>query len=147
VLLEWPSDLCANVFTDLGARFGRSLDGHDFAALGYSKMLVDPRVTVTYTKAEYVALSNARFDVSSYSLRRTDLFANKAQETRCSLRLNRATKPRNRSQLKPREGFLRDVGASASRAVRSSPRPCMLCMGSNIIYNVQRRSSLSRDIV
>ena len=29
---------------------------HDFAALGYPKMLVDPRVTVTYTKAEYVAL-------------------------------------------------------------------------------------------
>ena len=89
--------LCANVFTALGARFRRSLDGHNFAALGYSKMLVDPRVTVTYTKAEYVALSNARFDVSSYSLRRTDLFANKAQETRCSLRLNRATKPRDRS--------------------------------------------------
>jgi hypothetical protein len=98
VLLEWPSDLCANVFTDLGARFGRSLDDtechavetelicHDFAALGYSKMLVDPRVTVTYTKAEYVALSNTRFDASSYSLRRTDLFANEAQETRCSLR-------------------------------------------------------------
>ena len=89
--------LCANVFTHLGARFRRSLDGHNFAALGYSKMLVDPRVTVTYTKAEYIALSNARFDVSSYSLRRTDLFANKAQETRCSLRLNRATKPRDRS--------------------------------------------------
>ena len=48
--------LCANAFTDLGARFRRSLDGHNFAALGYSKMLVDPRVTVTYTKAEYVAL-------------------------------------------------------------------------------------------
>ena len=30
-------------------------------------------------------------------MRRTDLFANKAQETRCSLRLNRATKPRDRS--------------------------------------------------
>ena len=60
--------LCASVFTDLGARFRRSLDDmecriaetelicHDFAALGYPKMLVDPRVTVTYTKAEYVAL-------------------------------------------------------------------------------------------
>ena len=36
--------------------FRRSLDGHNFAALGYSKMLVDPRMTVSYTKAEYVAL-------------------------------------------------------------------------------------------
>ena len=57
VLCCWNGlTLCANVFTALGARFRRSLDGHDFAALGYSKMLVDPRVTVTYTKAEYVAL-------------------------------------------------------------------------------------------
>ena len=47
--------LRANVFTDLGARFRRSLDDtechaaetelicHDFAALGYPKMLVDPK--------------------------------------------------------------------------------------------------------
>ena len=85
--------LCANVFTDLGARFRRSLDDtechaaetelicHDFAALGYPKMLVDPQVTVTYTKAEYVALSNSRFDARSYSLRRTDLFANESIDT------------------------------------------------------------------
>ena len=85
--------LCANVFTHLSARFRRSLDDtechtletelicHNSVALGYSKMLVDLRVTVTYAKAEYVVLSNARFDASSYSLRRTDLFANEAQET------------------------------------------------------------------
>jgi len=85
--------LRATVFIDLGARFRRSLNDtechaaeteiicHDFAALGYPKMLVDPQVTVTYTNAEYFALSNSRFDAHSYSLRRTDLFANKSIDT------------------------------------------------------------------
>ena len=35
--------------------------------------------------------------------------------------MGRAIAPRSRP--KPHEGFLRDVGASASRAARSSPRP------------------------
>ena len=85
--------LRANVFTDLGARFRRSLDDsechaaetelicHDFMALGYPKMLVDPQVTVTYTKAEYVALSTSRPSAHSYSLKRTDLFANETIKT------------------------------------------------------------------
>ena len=38
-------------------------------------------MTVTYTKAEAVALSNSRFDARSYSLRRTDLFANESIDT------------------------------------------------------------------
>ena len=85
--------LRAKVFTDLGARFRRSLDDsechaaetelicHDFVALGYPKMLVDPQVTVTYTQAEYVALSNSRSSAHSYSLKRTDLFANEPNDT------------------------------------------------------------------
>lgn len=85
--------LRANVFTDLGARFRRSLDEtechasetelicHDFAALGYSKMLIDPQVTVTYTKAEYIALSNSHSDARSYSRRWTNLFANESIDT------------------------------------------------------------------
>lgn len=85
--------LRANVFTDLGARFRRSLDEsechaaetelicHDFAALGYPKMLVDPQVTVAYTQAEYNALSASRPSAHSYSLRRTDLFTNESIHT------------------------------------------------------------------
>lgn len=85
--------LRAKVFTDLGARFRRSLDDtechaaetelicHDFAALGHPKMLVDPQVTVTYTKAEYVALSHSRSSPHSYSLRRTNMFSNESIAT------------------------------------------------------------------
>ena len=85
--------LRAKVFTDLGVRFRRSLDDtechaaetelicHDFAALGHPKMLVDPQVTVTYTKAEYVALSNSRSSPHSYSLRRTNMFSNESIAT------------------------------------------------------------------
>ena len=85
--------LRAKVFTDLGARFRRSLDDtechaaetelicHDFAALGHPKMLVDPQVTVTYTKAEYIALSNSHSSAHSYSLRRTNMFTNESIAT------------------------------------------------------------------
>ena len=85
--------LRAKVFTDLGARFRRSLDDtechaaetelicHDFAALGYPNMLVDPQVTVTYTKADYVALSNSRSSAHSYSMKRTNLFTNESIDT------------------------------------------------------------------
>ena len=85
--------LRAKVFTDLGARFRRSLDDtechaaetelicHDFAALGHPNILVDPQVTVTYTKAEYIALSNSHMSAHSYSLRRTNLFANNSITT------------------------------------------------------------------
>ena len=76
MLLNGLLTLRAKVFTDLGARFRRSLDDtechaaetelicHDFAALGHPKMLVDPQVTVDVHesrvhRAEQFALERA----------------------------------------------------------------------------------------
>ena len=91
VLCCWNGLLTLNakLFTEHGLRFRRSIDEtechgaetelicHDSAALGFSKILVDPEVTVAYTKAEYIALRDSQPSVRSYSLRRTDLLANR----------------------------------------------------------------------
>ena len=50
-----------------------------------------------------------------------------------------------RCRAKPHKGFLRDVGASASRAVRSSPRPGVrgstLCVHV-VEYHIQRPETM-----
>ena len=85
--------LNARVFVDFGARFRRSLDKtechaaetelicHDFAALGFPKVLIDPHITVAYTNAEYIALSKSISSRDSYSLKKTNLLENELIET------------------------------------------------------------------
>ena len=84
--------LRADVFSEIGARFRRSLDStechaaetelicHDFTALGHGKVVIDPKVTVAYTKAEYGYLSKAQLSTRSFTLHRTNLLLDTSME-------------------------------------------------------------------